>query len=47
MYIHIAARDIRSATESGVLVTTWPNIIDLPIRYTTAEPRVADGAPGV
>lgn len=31
--LYIAARDIRSATETGVLVT-WPNIIDLPIRYT-------------
>lgn len=42
--MNISPRDIRSATETGVLVT-WPNIIDLPIRYMCRTSSF-DGAPG-
>lgn len=46
IYMYISPRDIRSATETGVLVT-WPNIIDLPIRYicrtsSLTEPPACD-----
>lgn len=46
VHVHIAARNIQSATETAVLVT-WPNIIDLPMRYicqtsSLTEPPACD-----
>lgn len=45
VYEYIAGRDIRSATETGVLVT-WPNIIDLPHPVHVPNLIVDGAAPG-